>query len=209
MAREHSFEPVAVLVRAHADKGFLERDCALDVVACLAHVLDAVLVGFEFGLATVSLHQELGAEPRAGHVEVAVVAVAARDLRGEQPALQQHALAHLLRRMTGRRMHDFMPEHCREFRFRFQLHEEPAIDRDFSAGQCPGIRNRVVQHDELIRQLAVAHGRQAIADALHVVRQGRVERVVAALGLAHRRVVLLADRELRAFADEHQLVLAR
>ena len=209
MAREQAGEPAAVLAVVHPHEGFLQADGAIGVIAGTTHVVDAVLVGLELGFAAVTLHQQLRRDARARRVDAAVVAVAGRDLRRDQPALQQHAAAHLLRRMPRRGVHDFMTQHGRKLGFGLQLGQQTAIDADLAAGQCPGVRDRVVQHREFIRQLAVADGGEPLPDLLHVARQPGIHHVVAALGLAHRREILLADLDLGALADQHQLVLAR
>jgi hypothetical protein len=106
-------------------------------------------------------------------------------------------------------VHDLVAEHSSQFRFAVQLGQQTAVDCDLAAGQCPRIRHGVVQHHEFIRQLAIRNSRELLADFIHV-RSGLGQHVeVAALGLPHRRVVLLAELHFLPLRDELNFLLAR
>ena len=110
--------------------------------------------------------------------------------------------------MARGRVHDLVTEHGSELGFRVELRQQAAIDGDLAAGQRPRIRHRAVQDDELVRQLSIADGGELLADAGDVRRELGIERVLAALHLLRRRVLLLADGDLLIGGDERELAIA-
>jgi hypothetical protein len=111
--------------------------------------------------------------------------------------------------VSCRSVHDLVAEHSCQFRFAVQLGQQTAVHCDLAARQCPRVRHGVVQHHEFIGQLAIRNSRELLADFVHV-RSGLGEHVeVAALGLPHRRVVLLAELHFLRLRDELNFLLAR
>jgi hypothetical protein len=110
--------------------------------------------------------------------------------------------------MPRGRVHDLVPQHGRQLGLRIQLDQQAAVDGDLAARQCPGIRYRAVQHDELVGQVAVADGGELLPDGSHIGRQRRIAHVVAALHLARRQILRLADGDLVVGRYQRQLPLA-
>ena len=99
-------------------------------------------------------------------------------------------------------MDDLVSEYCSEFCFTVQGYKQSTIDCYFSTGKCPGVRSRVVQDDELIRQFSVTYGSQTISDLLDISGQFSIDLVQAALGLLCRQVLFSADGNLALSADQ-------
>ncbi len=166
------------------------------------------MIGLELVLATVALRDQLRADTGRANREPREVATSRGGLNSRDHGAQQQAALHCDCAMTRCRVHDLVPEHGGELGFGMQLGQEPAVHRDLAAGQGPRVRNRIVQHHELVRQCAAADGRELRADAAHVRRERRVEGVVAALHLLRRRVLLLPDLDFLIGGDQRELAIA-
>ena len=104
-------------------------------------------------------------------------------------------------------MHDLVAEHGGELRFGVELGQQAAIHRDLAARQCPCVRDGAVENDELVGQLSIADRGELLADTFDVGRELRIERVLSALHLLRRRVLLLPDRDLLIGRDERELAI--
>jgi hypothetical protein len=149
---EHSIQP-ALFLRAlveQAHEGFLQRHGALHVVASKLHVLHAVLVRFEL-LVTAILHlNHLRAGARALTTRLATACIHTADCHADlcdgEPGLHDRAALLRLRAVTRRGVHDFMAQNGGQLGFVVERSEQPAIDCNLAAGECPGIGHRVVEH---------------------------------------------------------------
>ena len=122
--------------------------------------------------------------------------------------MQQQSALHRERAVARGRVHDLVAEHGRELGFGVELRQQAAIHGDLAARQRPCVRHGAVQNDELVWQLPIADGGELLADACDVGRELRIERVLAALHLLRRRVLLLADRDLLIGRYERELAIA-
>jgi hypothetical protein len=105
-------------------------------------------------------------------------------------------------------MHDLVPQHRRELGLGRKLSEQAAIHGDLPAGQRPCVRHGAVQDDELVREVPIADGGELLADSSDISGELRIERVLAALHLLGRLVLLLADRDLLIRGNERKLAIA-
>ena len=170
--------------------------------------MHAVQVGLELVLAAVALRDQLRADAGRADHEPGEVAALRGGARHRHDGAEQQAALHRERAVARGGVHDLVAQHGRELRFGMELRQQPAIHGDLPAGQGPGIRHRAVQHHELVGQRPVADGRELLPDAAHVGRERRVERVVAALHLLRRAVLLLPDRDLLVGGDQRELAIA-
>ena len=204
--RESAATAAALLGQAH--ERLLQRDGRVRVVAGRGHVAHAVKIRFELRFAAVAHRQELRAEARGADGEAAVVAALRGDLRREQCTLQQQTALHRERAMPRCGVHDLVPQHGRELGLGFELREQAAIHGDLAARERPCVRHGAVQDDEFVRQLPIADGGELLADLCNVRGELRIERVLAALHLLRRLVLLLADRDLLIGGNERELAVA-
>ena len=213
MRGEEPFEPALVLALfvRQAHEGLLQRDGAGKIEAGAFHVDHAVMVGFAFLVAPEFHLYQLRAQARALQREIAEVAVhiAGRHahLRCDHAHLQQRAALLGLGAVARRRVRDLVAQHGRQLRFTRELGQQAPVDCHLAARQRPGVGHRAVEHHELIGQLAVRDGGQFLPDTAYIGGQFRVDAEIAALALAHGRVVLGADAQLRRFGNELDLAL--
>jgi hypothetical protein len=110
--------------------------------------------------------------------------------------------------MPGGGMDDFMRQHRRQFRLALQFREQPAIDRQLAAGQCPGIGHRIVDDDEFEGQVGpVADLDQLLPDLIDVGRQRRIEDEPAARRLLGMQILLFAEPDFLLLGDEADFAL--
>ena len=85
---------------------------------------------------------------------------------------------------------------------------KPRFTAILPPGSAHAFGTELFKHDELVRQLPIADGGELLADFCDVGRELRIERVLAALHLLRRLVLLLADRDLLIGGDERELAIA-
>ena len=88
-----------------------------------------------------------------------------------------------------------MSEDGCQFGFIIKLHQQSPVDRNLSARQSPGIGNRIIQYHELIGQHIIPFGLigQALADFINIACQLKINRILSALTLLGRPVLLIAN----------------
>ena len=216
VGREQPVEPAAAapsLLLGDAHELLLQRDGRPGVVAGPAHVAGAVEVAFQLGFAPVARVDQAGPDVGPGDDQVAEpgVDVAHRhaDAGGQHTHLQQGAALLRLGAVAGRSVHDLVTEHGSQLRLALQPGQQAAVDGDLAAGQRPGVRRGIVQHRELVGEVAVRGRRQPLADLVDVGRDLRQGDEVAAFALSRRRVLLPSDLQLLALGHQLQLLLAR
>src|SRR6187455_3182924 len=182
VARKQTAQLVRIVALRLADEQLLERHRRLRVIARRLHILHPVAVGLQL--------------------------VVAAELRRYELRAQHAPLAHLLRAVARRRMDDLVAEHGGELGFVLELDQQSAVDRELAAGRRPGVQIAAVDDDELVWELPVRDGGQAIAYLLDVTGDTRIGNVVSALRLPRRRVLLLADLDFLRLGDEVQFTLA-
>ena len=111
--------------------------------------------------------------------------------------------------MPRGRVHGFMAQDGGQFGFGFQFGQQPPVDRYLAARQRPGVRYRVVQHDEFVGQIDAALRGHLDPDVADIRAELGIDVVLAALGLLHRQVILPTHLDFLRRADEDQLALAR
>ena len=210
MRGEHAGQPVRRLVARQADEGFLQFHRGLRVVAGAHHVVDAVMVGLQFVFAAEAQPDQRRPALRGEVHQAGVLAVGGQRADQRRAGRQQRALLDRLCAMPGGGMDDFMRQHRRQFRLALQFREQPAIDRQLAAGQCPGIGHRIVDDDEFEGQVGpVADLDQLLPDLIDVGRQRRIEDEPAARRLLGMQILLFAEPDFLLLGDEADFALFR
>ena len=173
------------------------------VIASVAGVAEAELVGLPFRVAPIAQKQQLhaGAKGLAHRLDL-----------GEQRASQAKAeLRQLLPRdhghgVTRRDVADFVAQDGCEFGLGIEEGHEPARDEDEPAGECEGVRGGVIHYGKGPGQFGTFRStRQLQTHPAHVTLHGRV--VHQANGVAHLDGRLLTHRDFLGFGDQGQLSL--
>ncbi len=115
--------------------------------------------------------------------------------------------------MPGGGVHDLMADDGGEFRLGAELRQQPAVECQFAARQCPGVGHGTVEDDEFVRQVALGDRQsltrcdKLLADTANVFGQLRIDVVLAATGLLHVVVIFLAQLYFLGFADHREFAL--
>jgi hypothetical protein len=123
---------------------------------------------------------------------------------------QQRALLHRAGAVARGGMDDFVRQHRRQFRLALQFRQQAAIDRQLAAGKGPGIGHRIVDDDELERQVRpVADLHQLLPDLVDVGRKLRIEDELATGRLLVLQILLAAELDFLLLGYQRQFGLLR
>ncbi len=201
-------QPIGLATLTEPDESFLQRNRTCYIVAGSGHVLHAVAIRLKFSSTSVLHRDKLRRRTSATDRKITVVAVAGHYGSGKHQSLHDHATRNLLRCMSRGRVHNFVTQYRGEFCLRIQLRQQPPIDRDLAARQGPRVGYRVVEYDELIRELNATLRRDFRTYGSNVLSQRRVDIMQTALRLLHRYVTLLAHLQIRLRTNRHELAFA-
>ena len=98
-------------------------------------------------------------------------------------------------------MYDFVSQHRSQLGLAAQFSQQPSVDGNFASGHGPGVRHRVIDDSELVRQVSVADRGELVANLLNIGLYLGVSDVVSALTLARRHIVLPTGFQFPAFRD--------
>ena len=207
MACEQSLQPTALSAGGEGHELLLERNGGRRVVARPVHVLHAVVVGDALLVAPELPPGEMQTEPGGADDRPGVLRVVDRQRHAEPGQAKQQLSLESIGAVLGRGMHDLVAEYRRELRFVLQFHQEAAMDADLAAGQRPGVRRAVVDHDEFVGEIPVADGGDAVTHRGDVFGDSRVHPVLSAAQLLKRFIFALTDRDLVCRREQRQLAL--
>ncbi len=95
-----------------------------------------------------------------------------------------------------------MTQDGRQFPLVVQFGQKAAVDCNLAAGQRPGVRCRVVEDNELVRQIAIADRRHALPHVADVTTERFIDLVPTPLALLRREVLFSPDGKLLALGDQ-------
>ncbi len=117
MASKEAVEPARGTSLRQSHEGFLQGNGRPWIIAGAHHVLDSVIIRLAFGVAAITLGDELGAKLAGADNVISILVVAAGYGTHCEDTLQNSATGDRLGAMTGGRVHDLVSEHGGQFSF--------------------------------------------------------------------------------------------
>jgi hypothetical protein len=172
MGGEHAGQPAGRFAARQADEGLLQFHRGLRVVTGAHHVADAVVVRLQLIFTTEAEVEQRRPATRREIDQVRMFLVRRQHRNDRRARRQEDAAFHRAGAVARGGMHDLVRQHRRQFGLALQFRQQAAIDRQLAAGKGPGIRHRIVDDDELERQVRpVADLHQLLPDLVDVGRK--------------------------------------